>query len=229
MHHSTDEAITAAVYRDAQGRLAGAQVLDGLPEPALLLDGERSILLANSQARTLLCNSPVVGASQERLHPCHAVDRQLLTAALGQVLGRSDPETAVRRRFLQLGSTCRAPLGIYLQSLAASGALLSASDAPVALATFHSYKMQVMPDPLVVASAFDLSPAETRTAVSIACGATLEEIARARGVTVATIRTQLACIFDKTGTHRQVALASKLLALPGARLAEGQDLEWPSA
>ncbi len=65
--------------------------------------------------------------------------------------------------------------------------------------------------------------------MSIACGATLEEIARARGVTVATIRTQLACIFDKTGTRRQVALASKLLALPGGRLGEGPDIDGPTA
>jgi DNA-binding CsgD family transcriptional regulator len=256
MHDSTDEAIVAAFYQEAQGRRAGAapdpglhlsarpqqceapsapvrarigiDLLDRLPEPALLVDGDLTILLANSQAQTLLCTSAVVGASQERLHPCHALDRQRLTLALRQVLDGADTETAVRRRFLQLGSNCRAPLGVYLQSLDAGGATLSALDAPVALATFHSYKTQVMPDPLVVASAFDLSPAETRTAVSIACGATLEEIARARGVTVATIRTQLACIFDKTGTHRQVALASKLLALPGGRLGEGQDFERPA-
>jgi hypothetical protein len=160
MHDSTDEAIVAALYQDAQAHRAGAvpdpglhlsarprqyeaastpvrarisiDLLDRLPGPALLVDGLRAILLANSEAQTLLCTSAVVGASQGRLHPCHALDRQRLTVALRQVLDGPDTETAVRRRFLQFGSNCRTPLGVYLQSLNAGGAPLSASDAPVA-------------------------------------------------------------------------------------------------
>jgi DNA-binding CsgD family transcriptional regulator len=66
---------------------------------------------------------------------------------------------------------------------------------------------------------FRLSPAEARLALSLASGATLTEAAEAYGVSVATARTQLKAIFQKTGVRRQVGLVlliSRLCALSRA-------------
>jgi AraC-like DNA-binding protein len=46
-----------------------------------------------------------------------------------------------------------------------------------------------------------LTQAEARVALAITRGESLDEIARARGVTVATVRTQLKSVFSKTRTH----------------------------
>lgn len=50
---------------------------------------------------------------------------------------------------------------------------------------------------------FGLSEAEAQVAVQLACGASLENIAAARGVSVDTVRAQVRSVFHKTGLHRQ--------------------------
>jgi DNA-binding CsgD family transcriptional regulator len=67
--------------------------------------------------------------------------------------------------------------------------------------------------PAALAALFDLSPAETRTLEHLIAGDTPAEAADKLGVALATIRTHLAHIFEKTGTSRQaelVRLAAKL-------------------
>jgi DNA-binding CsgD family transcriptional regulator len=64
---------------------------------------------------------------------------------------------------------------------------------------------------------YKLTPAEAKLAVLLGTGATITEAAEAHGVSVATVRTQLRSIFDKTHTHRQaelVILIARLSALP---------------
>lgn len=60
----------------------------------------------------------------------------------------------------------------------------------------------------ILRSAFGLTQAEARIAISIMKGEDLETIARHRAVMVATIRSQLKSIFAKTRTHRQAELAA---------------------
>jgi DNA-binding CsgD family transcriptional regulator len=64
---------------------------------------------------------------------------------------------------------------------------------------------------------FALTPSEAALAVHLARGATLTEIASDRGVTLATVRSQLASVFDKTQTSRQahlLALLARVAVLP---------------
>jgi DNA-binding CsgD family transcriptional regulator len=64
---------------------------------------------------------------------------------------------------------------------------------------------------------YELTPAEARLAVRIACGYSLQQAAAAQGVSITTVRTHLQRIFDKTDTHHQAALVSLLVVGP-ARL-----------
>jgi DNA-binding CsgD family transcriptional regulator len=59
---------------------------------------------------------------------------------------------------------------------------------------------------------YALTAAEARVAAMVALGRTVKEMARANGVTEATLRTQLRSIFDKTGTARQAELVQRALA-----------------
>jgi DNA-binding CsgD family transcriptional regulator len=64
---------------------------------------------------------------------------------------------------------------------------------------------------------FDLTAAEAKLATEIVTGKPLAEIADARGISIATARTQLASIFAKTRTRRQaelVALLTRISILP---------------
>ena len=66
------------------------------------------------------------------------------------------------------------------------------------------------PNEAQLRSLFGLTPSETRLAQLLACGDTVEEVAQALGVKLTTVRSQLAVIFSKTGTHRQAKLVAIL-------------------
>ncbi len=73
------------------------------------------------------------------------------------------------------------------------------------------------PNPATLQKMFGLSPAEAKLAVLIAKGETLTCVAQACKVSMATARTQLASVFQKTRTHRQaelVALLARVSILP---------------
>ena len=76
---------------------------------------------------------------------------------------------------------------------------------------------QPQPNRSALERIYGLTPAEARLAVRLGSGATLSEAAEALGISIATVRTQLRSIFDKTHTHRQaelVILIARLSALP---------------
>jgi len=60
-------------------------------------------------------------------------------------------------------------------------------------------------------SLFRLTPAEAQIALGIAGGETLAAVAKGRGVSISTARTQLKSVFAKTGTHRQAELVVLLV------------------
>jgi DNA-binding CsgD family transcriptional regulator len=64
---------------------------------------------------------------------------------------------------------------------------------------------------------FGLTRAEARLTLLLVSGKTLNEVAEMLNLSVATVRTQLRAVFEKTHTHRQaelVVLVSRLAALP---------------
>lgn len=63
----------------------------------------------------------------------------------------------------------------------------------------------------VIRTLFGLTPAEAHLAIAISGGETLKNYARTRGVSINTIRAQLARIMAKTGTKRQPELVSLLI------------------
>jgi DNA-binding CsgD family transcriptional regulator/PAS domain-containing protein len=66
----------------------------------------------------------------------------------------------------------------------------------------------------VLRSLYALTPAETEIANGLLTGLSLEEIARLRAVSLATVRTQLKTILAKTDTRRQADLVRLLATLP---------------
>ncbi|WP_201696061.1 helix-turn-helix transcriptional regulator [Paraburkholderia hiiakae] len=80
--------------------------------------------------------------------------------------------------------------------------------------TFYHPRSAPLVDERVLATAFDLSPAECRIALLLAEGLTQKEIATHVGVQHDTVRKQLQSIFQKTATRRQPDLLRLLLNLP---------------
>jgi DNA-binding CsgD family transcriptional regulator len=74
------------------------------------------------------------------------------------------------------------------------------------------YDLDAAPEPTAEAlqKLFALTPAEARLALGIAAGRSPEAIAENGGVSISTVRKQLASVFAKTNTHRQSELAALL-------------------
>jgi DNA-binding CsgD family transcriptional regulator len=85
-----------------------------------------------------------------------------------------------------------------------------------ALLTFYHPDSPPVVDAGLLATAFDLTPAQSRVACYIAEGRTPKEIAGKLGVQHDTVRKQLQAIYQKTSTNRQVDLIRLLLNLPAA-------------
>jgi len=60
---------------------------------------------------------------------------------------------------------------------------------------------------------FALTPAEARAALQVLVGGTAADMAARLDVSVNTLKTQLACVYGKTLTHRQPDLLKLLLSL----------------
>jgi len=79
---------------------------------------------------------------------------------------------------------------------------------------------QLSPPELILRHGFSLTPAETRLAVALATGVTVNEFAEKQHIAVGTARFQLKSIMAKTSTHRQadlVALLARLSLFPPER------------
>jgi DNA-binding CsgD family transcriptional regulator len=62
-------------------------------------------------------------------------------------------------------------------------------------------------------AAFRLTPSETKLALALMQGSSLQEHARDNGISVMTVRNQLQSIFGKTSTHRQAELIALLFSV----------------
>jgi DNA-binding CsgD family transcriptional regulator len=76
---------------------------------------------------------------------------------------------------------------------------------------------QITPRELVLRHGFGLTPAETRVAMAMAGGVTVNDFADKHQIAVGTVRIQLKAIMAKTSTHRQadlLALMARLALIP---------------
>jgi DNA-binding CsgD family transcriptional regulator len=192
----------AAVSRDH--RLAQA-ALDALAIGVVITDRAGHILFANDSARTILKRND-----------------GLSFGTLGLRCGRSDDTAELRKKIHAATTLNRAQL--HATCLNMTVARPSGSTYLVAIAPLRGVSLDILGgrgaaivfvrDPEQVPEApsellertYGLTPAETRLAVAVGAGKTLDDLASAFNVGKATLRTQLQQIFSKTGTSRQAEL-----------------------
>ncbi|WP_143189365.1 helix-turn-helix transcriptional regulator [Paraburkholderia lycopersici] len=152
---------------------------------------------------------------------------------VGRDIGSIAPDAAnaafATRPHGETGAGQPAPLGERASTKLAAGQqevlyafynVVTAEDASAAelrafaALTFYHPRSAPLVDEQVLATAFDLSPAECRIALLLAEGLTQKEIAAHVGVQHDTVRKQLQSIFQKTATRRQPDLLRLLLNLP---------------
>ncbi len=198
----------------------GLETLSRLPYPILLLDESRRLVYQNDLARALVARSALVHCNQGLLcGPDAQGDAQLLLAlrtlglGSGAYLGQGSTPMS-DRAFVRLQNSKGDWLGVHAHALRSAKSMGAFGAKDLALVLLHEPGGLLEPDPFVVASMWDLNPAEAQVMVGLGRGLTAQDLATQRGVSLATIRSQLQAAMAKTGATRQAELVSLLSSMP---------------
>lgn len=179
--------------RAASDRTEAMQLL-GLPAIAVTAKGKA--LTMNGLAEAL--DDRIDTGAGDRITLSHAPADRLLALAL------SDAGDGGIRSIPLPAADGRPALIVHVVPV--SGAANDIFSAARALLIITSVSAPEAPSQELLAGLFDLTPAEARVARALASGLALDRVAAEFGLSVQTIRNQLAAVFHKTGTSRQVEL-----------------------
>lgn len=169
---------------------AGARALDALPTAAIVVNAQLRVRHANAAAEALGATGGLLfqaAGGALRLALEHHDDTERLARRVAEVtrLGTAGGSLAARRSAGPLLPVTVMPLPSRLAGHAARVAEAQA------LVLVRDTQRIVMPSAEMLCDIYGLSPAEAAVALLAAEGSTAEEIARLRGVSPNTVRTQL--------------------------------------
>ncbi len=174
-----------------------ASVLDSVDYGLLLLHSDGGIVHANRKAAALLQDGQVLRRSGGRVVAGAAADMTEFHAALQAAADKG------LRRLLSIGPGA-APLPVALVPVQPGVALLM-------LARDHLCEALSIQG---FARAHALTAAETRVLEALGRGVRPQAIAKAQGVTITTVRTQLGAIRGKLGVQSIFDIVHRIAALP---------------
>jgi DNA-binding CsgD family transcriptional regulator/PAS domain-containing protein len=183
--------------------------LDALRCAVVLVDADARVLYANRAAHELAGRGDVIRLSNGTLS---APEKKRTTALRALVRDPTDGQGKRLAPAVRLGPDDAAAVATVLPLSTAE--LQSRFGTGAAALVFIQTSADMAGSLDAIASAFQLSPTETRVLGHLLDGRTPSEVADAMGVGVSTIRSHLTNLFIKTNTERQaelVAIVSRLL------------------
>jgi DNA-binding CsgD family transcriptional regulator len=171
--------------------------LDAVQAALLLLDAQGKVVHASADGNRLLHEADGLSSGREGLRAATPALSARLRAVLARAAGSSRVPGVSGALHLRRPSgkpdlvlvAIPAPSRSFGPDMGRASVILQITD-PLARA---------VPDPAILAGAFDLTPSEAILAVDLLCGLSVAEAAAKRGRSVATVRTHLASILAKTG------------------------------
>lgn len=207
--------------RDAEFRVAASlTALDRLPNGILLFNADGEVTFANQAASRILAqedglrlHNPHGTKAQSTLLASNQQNQALLNDAIREALN-ADIYSA--RHFSHTISIARpsgkAPFTFHFSSLSAHNEFGLGDEAPRAIAFLADSASPLRLNVELLKATYGLTVSEIRAAEHVANGDSVEEAARKLNVSVNTVKTQLAQLYDKTGTHNRAKLVKLLLA-----------------
>lgn len=198
-------------------------------QPIILLGEDHRVVFANSQAHAILAQADGLTVAQHQLVAHKRTDIEKLRS----VLNAKPVQNTIPRR--PLCCAFQRPSGLprlicRVTRLDSGRVILQGHPVTHMLVLTDPSASPVLLDEPVVA-AFDFTPAELRVARLLLRGLSMSDIASQLVVTLNTIRTHVARLFEKTGTNRQAELVTQLLAfaVPAANYPRLSEAKTPKA
>lgn len=194
--------------------VVGHGLMEGSTRPMILVDRQLGIRAANSAARRYFASGSTFYAEDEVLKCRNARGERTVSSAVAQMLVDSavtEKSTQVQRRAVRVAGKGNAFAFCSLWGMRPEFTMGAFGQSPAILLTVCEPDQKSALDPMLVASIFDLTPAEARIGVELMDGPGIAAIAARLRVSNATVKSHLKSIFLKTGTHRQAELVRLLL------------------
>jgi DNA-binding CsgD family transcriptional regulator len=195
----------------------GAELLEKMRQPMLLIDNQRRISYRNKSAAALLLRHDLVYEHNGMLacrNPDSELDLTMAVRNLGLVTSSThgDQEILLDRSVMRLKRRDGRNVAATLIALRPESTMGAFGRTPQALFTVFEPGAIVDVDPYILSMTFDLTPAEARLAARIVQGRSPEDCSREFGVKISTVRSQLMAVFGKTGATGQADLVRLILS-----------------
>lgn len=204
---------TQRALESAQGR-AGARLLDALASPALLLDRRGQVIAMSEAAEREIAAGRLLKRSERRIDAVLRDDAPALRAALDRALAADEAQAGAAAPLVLRDRSGADAFALEIRPLPNDGYMVGG--APAVLIVARPAAALRSRAELAMAK-WGLGRAEAHVASLMAGGLSIPEIADARGVSVATVQSQLRTSYAKMDVHRQAELVAAVLALGGAQ------------
>ena len=205
----------------------GKELLDRMRSPIILVDAELRIGVANPLAMKLLAEGERGGPLRYRHGNLECTDSKTHAAMKRAIsdanLFGDQSFSGVDRAFVKAPSvrgSSISDLHLCLLALRPKETMGAFGSQPMAMVMVYDPSNRQKLDPFMVASAYDLTPAEARVATGLAAGEVAKAIASAHGVSLPTVRSQIASLYRKLGVSSSGELAAMLNNAPFVAFAE---------
>lgn len=172
-------------------------------------DGE--VIFANERAIQLLHKGLGLTARRGKLVAERHEDHKRLEELLRRAVSAGRPGAQI------LSGVEAAAMQLIVLPLSPGKSMADVAQQPLAMVLINAPAEVELPDEGLLRQLFEFTPAETRLALGLLSGMTLDEHAENCGVSLATVRTQLRSLFAKTQTRRQAELVRLLGMVPPVR------------
>jgi DNA-binding CsgD family transcriptional regulator len=203
--HLARAAMLAARWR-LQRLTAATEALALIGLPAAVIDRNRKVVTANALIQS--ATDTMRWLPQNRVALTDPQANEMLNQALAELF--QSPTAAARSFPVRIGDGT----ALVAHVIPTPGQARDLFDGGLAILLLTPIGAGRAPDLTLIRALYDLSPGEARVARSLTQGRTIDEIAASFGVTVATVRTQVKAVLDKTGTRRQAEVTALLAGLP---------------
>ncbi|HEY8356257.1 MAG TPA: helix-turn-helix transcriptional regulator [Ramlibacter sp.] len=214
-HHFAEALSNLAHMREAYAELGMAkELLSQFDWPMLLVDDTRGLWHHNARAAAYLEDGRFVTVRAGLLASPEGEDDNALTEAVYCVLQVTEANLPVQRRTVVLRHK-GARLFAFVSALPPRQVLGAFGYGRRALIVLHDPEQRRAEiDPFLLSECFGLTPAEARVAARLATGSSVRDISTRSELSVATVRTHVQRIMQKTGVQRQADLVRVLIGLP---------------
>lgn len=201
------ELISVQVQRDR-----AFQALEGLDAGVVVAAPDGKILFANGPAERLLCAGYGVSAQGGRLCGSTNGATDLLREAIRAASATTGANGEDRGRSLRLPYGMGRFLSVLVSPITPDAAFLGVSSGPSAMLIFSDPRRRRGASLAEMAEFYGISQAEARLLKALVEGERLAAYAARAGVSLNTVKTQLAQLFAKTGENRQSDLIRRVLS-----------------